>query len=300
MFLFTFQSYQGYKLGAKTEKGIIDVRTASQELVYSEGGIEIASSPDELFSGGNQALERLQELLSAATKASNPSWLLDESTLSYGPCVPNPGKILCVGLNYRRHAIESGLDIPKTPLLFSKFNNAIAAPEEDIPLPRGSVENDYEAELVVVIGKEGKYIPENKAMDYVMGYCNGNDLSARDLQMLTSQWLLGKSLDKFMPIGPYLVTRDELPDPQNLPIRCWLNDELRQDSNTADMIFTIPEIISYASQYMTLESGDIITTGTPEGVIYGMQEKVWLKPGDEVVVEIGDLGKLRNKMIKED
>jgi 2-keto-4-pentenoate hydratase/2-oxohepta-3-ene-1,7-dioic acid hydratase in catechol pathway len=299
MILLTFQTSHGLQLGVKTEKGIIDVKLAHQELHDSETENALPTTPNELFSEGIPALERLHEYVSTAIEGRDKApWILEESTLSYGPCVPNPGKILCVGQNYRRHAIESGLAIPETPLLFSKFNNALAAPDEDIPLPKGALENDYEAELVVVIGKRGKQIPVSKALDYVMGYCNGNDLSARDLQMLTSQWLLGKSLDKFMPIGPYLATKDEVPDPQNLSVKCWLNGDLRQDSSTADMIFSIQEIISYASNYMTLEPGDIITTGTPEGVIYGMQERVWLKPGDEVVVQIDNLGKLRNKMVK--
>ncbi|MDZ4763013.1 MAG: fumarylacetoacetate hydrolase family protein, partial [Chloroflexota bacterium] len=203
---------------------------------------------------------------------------------------------ICVGLNYRRHAIETGAAIPTTPILFSKFNNALAAPGEVVPIPRTAEQTDYEAELVVVIGRRAKYVSEADALDHVLGYCNGNDVSARDLQLRTSQWLLGKTPDKFMPIGPYLMTADEAGDPANLRVRGWLNGEPRQDSNTADMIFSVAQVISYASQYMTLEPGDIITTGTPEGVILGMKDKVWLKPGDEYIVEIGNLGRLVNRM----
>jgi 2-keto-4-pentenoate hydratase/2-oxohepta-3-ene-1,7-dioic acid hydratase in catechol pathway len=151
----------------------------------------------------------------------------------------------------------------------------------------------------VVIGREGKYIPKDEALSYVLGYANGNDISARDLQTRTSQWMLGKTLDKFMPIGPYLVTHHDVPDPQNLSIRCWLNGTLRQDSNTRDMIFSVAEIVHYASQYFTLSPGDIITTGTPEGVIFGDDEPRWMQPGDEVIVEIEKLGRLVNAMTQD-
>ncbi|MCO6451405.1 MAG: fumarylacetoacetate hydrolase family protein [Caldilineales bacterium] len=225
--------------------------------------------------------------------------LLPESDLTIGPPIPNPGKILCVGLNYRQHAAESGLAVPETPVLFSKFNNSVAAADEDIPLPAAAVQYDYEVELAVVMGKRARNVPVDEALNYVFGYMTANDLSARDLQTRTSQWLLGKTLDKFFPAGPYLVTADEVPNPQNLRLRTWLNDKLRQDSNTADMIFTVAEIISYASRYMTLEPGDVITTGTPQGVIMGMAEKNWLKPGDVVTVEVEGLGQLTNTMVAE-
>jgi 2-keto-4-pentenoate hydratase/2-oxohepta-3-ene-1,7-dioic acid hydratase in catechol pathway len=182
--------------------------------------------------------------------------------------------------------------IPTIPVLFSKFPNTIAASGEQVVLPATAVEYDYEAELGVVIGLRARQVSEQEALNYVLGYCNINDLSARDLQMRTSQWLLGKTLDKFMPIGPYLVTADVVGDPQALDIRCWVNGTLRQNSTTADMIFTVAELVSYISQYMTLDPGDVIATGTPEGVIFGMSEKHWLKPGDEVVVQIAGLGRL--------
>lgn len=158
---------------------------------------------------------------------------------------------------------------------------------------------DYEAELCVVIGKRARYVSEADALDHVLGYCNANDLSERALQFASSQWLLGKTLDKFLPIGPYLVTADEVNDPQSLPVRGWLNGELRQNSHTSDMIFSVAQCISYASQFFTLEPGDIISTGTPEGVILGMKDKVWMKPGDVYEVEIGPLGRLRNQLVEE-
>lgn len=269
-------------LGVKTDKGIVDVTAATAE---------IPANLADLMAGGEAALAQLQTFVD---QGNHP--LLTETDLRLGPCVPAPGKILCVGLNYRRHAAESGMAVPTTPVLFSKFNNSLAAANEVIPLPSNAEQYDYEVELVVVIGKKARYVSQAEALDYVFGYCTGNDLSARDLQMLTGQWLLGKTLDKFMPIGPYLVTADEVGDPHNLALKCWCNGELRQNSNTSDLIFNVAEVVSYASQYMTLEPGDIISTGTPEGVILGMAEKNWLKPGDEVVVEVEKLGALHNTM----
>jgi 2-keto-4-pentenoate hydratase/2-oxohepta-3-ene-1,7-dioic acid hydratase in catechol pathway len=210
--------------------------------------------------------------------------------------VPNPEKVICIGLNYRRHAEETGAKIPAVPVLFSKFNNALAAHGEAIPLPAGGEHFDYESELVVVIGKTAKNVSEADALNYVLGYCNGNDISCRDLQMLTGQWLIGKTPDKFFPFGPYLVTADEVGDPQALDIKGWYNGELRQNSNTGDMIFTVAQIIAYITQFITLKPGDLITTGTPEGVILGMAEKRWMKPGDEYVVEVSKLGRLANRM----
>jgi len=276
MQLLTFQQDNHLDLGIKTASGVL----------------KSSLSPNDFFAQGLAALPSLEAELERASATD----FLDEDSLTLGPCVPNPGKILCVGLNYARHAKESGMAEPTTPVLFSKFNNAIAAPGENVPLPDNATEYDYEAELVVVIGKRAKNVSEDDALAHVLGYCNGNDISARDLQMLTGQWLLGKTLDKFMPIGPYLVTANEAGDPANMQVRCWLNGELRQDSNSSDLIFSVAEVVSYASQYVTLEPGDIISTGTPEGVILGMDPKVWMKPGDETVVEVGNLGKLTNKM----
>ena len=221
---------------------------------------------------------------------------LDLPSLRLAPCVPHPGKIVCVGLNYRRHAIETHAAIPSHPVLFSKFGNALAASGEEIPLPSVAVQYDYEAELVVVIGRQATRVGEAEALDHVWGYCNGNDLSARDLQSQSSQWLLGKSLDHFAPIGPWLVSRDEAGDPSAMPIRCAVNGELRQDSSVGDMIFAVPELVSFISRHITLEPGDIIFTGTPQGVALGRPDKPWLRAGDEVSVEVGSLGRLVNRM----
>lgn len=295
MKLLTFKSGSEYRLGIFSESGIIDV-AAAQNLASHAGNFHLPETPAEFFSAGLDFLPALKGLRDAAHGRSG-DWLLPVEDIEWGPVVPNPGKILCVGLNYQRHAAESNMAAPTTPILFSKFNNAIAAHNEGVPVNPGAEQIDYEAELVVVMGKSAHNIAAEEALDAVLGYCNGNDLSARDLQFRTPQWLLGKTLDKFLPIGPYLVTADDVPDPQALSIRAWLNGELRQDSSTADMIFPVREIISYASRYISLESGDIIATGTPEGVILGKKGWPWMKAGDVTTVEIEGLGRLENRMV---
>jgi 2-keto-4-pentenoate hydratase/2-oxohepta-3-ene-1,7-dioic acid hydratase in catechol pathway len=295
MILLQFKKGQELHLGVKTKRGVVDVTGALSDTSISEQHSGTPSSLVEVCAGGpaaREALERFVQHLLASDSAN--TWLYDEDKVTCGPCVAQPGKIICVGLNYRRHAVESGMAIPTTPVLFSKFSNTIEAPGKQVVLPVNAVEYDYEAELGVVIGQRAKNVSEQEALNYVLGYCNINDLSARDLQMRTSQWLLGKTLDQFMPIGPYLVTADEVANPQALDIRCWVNGALRQNSNTADMVFSVAYLVSYLSQYMTLEPGDVISTGTPEGVVLGMKEKQWLKPGDEVSVEIAGLGRLTN------
>jgi 2-keto-4-pentenoate hydratase/2-oxohepta-3-ene-1,7-dioic acid hydratase in catechol pathway len=280
MKLLVFNAQDGPTLGLVTEHGVIALADADV-------------SPPAVFQEGDAALPRLRAAAERST--AKP---LAEADLKLGPCVVSPGKIIAVGLNYRRHAQETGAPIPETPILFSKFNNTLAASCEAVPLPTVATQYDYEVELGVVIGRRATSVSEESALDYVFGYCTANDLSARDLQMRTSQWLLGKTLDRFCPVGPYLVTRDEVPDPQRLALRTWVNGELRQNSNTADMIFSVAEVVSYASRYMTLEPGDLVITGTPEGVILGMPEpRKWLKPGDEVAVEVEGLGKLVTPLI---
>jgi 2-keto-4-pentenoate hydratase/2-oxohepta-3-ene-1,7-dioic acid hydratase in catechol pathway len=290
---FRTQSNPKFRLGVQLPGGILDILAACQSIP----GLDCPEILDELLAAAPFSLDALSAMVSRVVAHGASEWIVDESAIQYAPCVPVGGKIICVGLNYRQHAAESGLAVPQTPVLFSKFSNALAACGEEIPLGTNAEQYDYEAELVVVIGKRGKHIPQDQALEYVMGYCCGNDLSARDLQTRTSQWLLGKTPDKFMPVGPFLVTADEAGDPGNKTIRCWLNGDLRQDSNTSDMVFSVPELVSYISQYMTLEPGDLISTGTPQGVILGMPEKVWLKPGDKVVVEVEGLGRLVNQMV---
>jgi 2,4-didehydro-3-deoxy-L-rhamnonate hydrolase len=213
--------------------------------------------------------------------------------------IPRPGKIVCVGLNYRDHAAEGGQDLPKAPLLFAKWPNTLIGDGDPVVLPPESTQVDYEAELGVVIGTKAKRVSERDALDHVEGYICVNDVSARDLQFADGQWTRGKSPDTFCPVGPRLVPRDEIADPQALAIRCIVNGEALQDSSTAQMIFSVAEIIAYTSQIITLEPGDLIATGTPAGVGVFRDPKVLLQDGDEVAVEIEGLGTLTNPITKE-
>jgi 2-keto-4-pentenoate hydratase/2-oxohepta-3-ene-1,7-dioic acid hydratase in catechol pathway len=213
--------------------------------------------------------------------------------------ISRPGKIVCVGLNYLDHAQEGGMELPKAPLLFAKWPNTLIGDGEAIVLPPESKEVDYEAELGVVIGTTAKRVSEADALDHVEGYICLNDVSARDMQFGDGQWTRGKSLDTFCPVGPRLVPREEIADPQQLGIRCILNGETVQDSSTAQMIFSVAEIIAYVSQVITLEPGDLIATGTPAGVGVFKDPKVLLKDGDEVSIEIDGLGTLTNPVRKE-
>ncbi|MGG1516108.1 fumarylacetoacetate hydrolase family protein [Paenibacillus oryzisoli] len=289
-----------WHLGVKKEEAVLDL-TAALAQKPQEG---LPSNITDLIRNWTACSANLQRYVAdlQASTESLSGVVLQESDVTYGPCVPEPGKIICVGLNYRKHAEETNAAIPAYPILFNKFSNTIAAHQTDIPLPvRVTNQVDYEAELVIVIGKQAKYVDKANALDHVLGYCNVNDLSARDLQMRTPQWLLGKSCDKFSPLGPYLVTADEVGNPNELSIKCTVNGEVRQQSNTSDMIFYCDEIVSYISQHMTLSPGDIILTGTPEGVVLGKPEaeRVYLKHGDVVTIEIEKLGALTNRMVDE-
>jgi len=293
MKLLTFITPNGNQLGIVTERGIIDVARASHLITTP-----LPPSVEAFYTAGLSCLPALQELLNTV-EGQEGDWLIDEATLTLAPVVPNPQKIICVGLNYRRHAEESGMAIPTSPVLFSKFNNALASHRQDIPMPALAERCDYEAELLAVIGRDISHpVTVEDALQYVLGYSTANDLSARDLQLMSSQWLLGKTLDAFLPIGPYLVTSDDLPDPQNLVIKGIYNGEVRQHSNTADMIFSVAEVIAYISRFFSLKAGDIISTGTPEGVILGQKPpQQWMKAGDEFIVEIEGIGQLVNRMV---
>jgi 2-keto-4-pentenoate hydratase/2-oxohepta-3-ene-1,7-dioic acid hydratase in catechol pathway len=215
-----------------------------------------------------------------------------------GACVGNFGKFLCIGLNYSDHAAETGADIPKHPILFFKANSAVVGPNDTVMMPRGSTHTDWEVELGVVIGKTAKYVSKENALDHVAGYCVVNDVSERHFQtQLTGQWTKGKSCDTFGPTGPWLVTRDEIADPQNLAMSLDVNGQRMQTGNTATMIFTVAEIIEHLSGLMTLHPGDIITTGTPPGVGMGMKpEPVYLKSGDVMELTIEGLGQQRQEV----
>jgi 2-keto-4-pentenoate hydratase/2-oxohepta-3-ene-1,7-dioic acid hydratase in catechol pathway len=213
--------------------------------------------------------------------------------------IPDPPKVLCIGLNYRDHAAETGASIPREPVVFCKFPTAIIGPEEPIILPKVSQKVDFEAELVLVIGKGGRDIPRAQAMSHLAGLTVGHDVSARDWQLEKDgkQWLMGKTFDTFAPIGPYIVTMDEAGDPHELAIKLRLNGHTMQDSSTRQMIFRADELIAYLSQVVTLQPGDLIFTGTPPGVGIARKPQVWLKPGDVCEVEIERLGVLRNPVV---
>jgi len=295
MITVVFSKQGRFTLGVKTDKGILDVEAAAQRLPQFA---RVPLTVSQLLSQGEEAKLALASLAESAL--SHDDLFYSEEILEYGPCVPEPQKIICSGLNYKKHAEECNLPFPSSPLIFSKCSNTLSGHRQYITLPQTSTQVDYEAELAIVIGKQAKNVPPEEALSYVYGYCSSNDLTARDLQFKSSQWLLGKTCDGFCPIGPYLVSHDEVGNPNELWIRCYVNGELRQDSTTSDMIFSCEEIISYLSCHMTLYPGDIILTGTPSGVIMGYPEEkqVWLQDGDEVSVEIEKLGRLTNIMKK--
>jgi len=211
--------------------------------------------------------------------------------------IARPGKIICVGRNYAEHARERGAEVPTQPIFFLKSNNTICGPGDAIVLPLDSNQVDYEAELAVVIGKGGRNIPEEKAYEHVAGYMCMNDVSARDMQSADKQWFRGKSCDTFAPTGPWIVTKDEVPDPHRLRISLTLNGQTMQDSNTGNMVFTIPHLISYLSRTLTWEPGDILSTGTPEGIGASRIPPVFLKPGDTVSVTVESVGTLTNPVV---
>lgn len=208
--------------------------------------------------------------------------------------IPRPGKVICIGLNYRDHAEESGMDIPTSPLVFSKFSNCVVAHGAEVILPKGAKEVDYEAEFGVVIGRAASHVSEEEAMDSVLGYCNVNDVSARDFQFADGQWQRGKSCDTFCPAGPFIATADDIADPHKLRIQFRMNGKTLQDSTTEQLIFSVPELIAHLSGFIALEPGDLISTGTPPGVGFARKPPIYIQPGDEMEVEVEGLGILKN------
>ena len=216
----------------------------------------------------------------------------------FASCVARPSKIVCIGLNYAKHAAESGMDSPKEPVVFFKSTSALCGPNDNVIIPKNSEKTDWEVELAVVIGKKASYVEEENALDYVAGYCVHNDYSERAFQIERGgQWVKGKSNDTFAPLGPYVVTADEVADPQNLNLWLELNGKKIQDSNTNDMIFDVKHIISYLSNFMTLLPGDVISTGTPSGVGLGFKPPVYLKPGDKIALGIEGLGEQKQTAV---
>src|SRR5699024_7785246 len=291
MRLVVFELNKKKQLGVKMNQGVLPVDTIldldSEELLKNNK-----------FISDKNVLENIKKEMNKQEKKFKEH-LINENDINYLPCVPEPGKVICVGKNYAEHAQETNDEIPDSPILFSKFSDSVTGNMTEIPIPDNSNELDYEAELMVVIGKKASKVSESDALNYVFGYCNSNDLSARDLQFKTNQWLLGKTGEQLAAMCPYLLTSDEVDNIQDLGIRCYVNDEIKQSSNTKHMIFTCSYLIYYISHYMTLNPGDVIMTGTPEGVILGYpeSERKWLKSGDKVKVEIDGLGELVNKIV---
>ena len=260
-------------------------------------GLGPAGFPDLLgvIAGGGAALACVAAWMAEAPLSAR----FDLASATLLAPLPRPPKIVCVGLNYADHAREAGLEMPKVPTIFAKFPTAAIGPGAQILLPKSSAQPDYEAELAFVVGRGGRYIPASRWREHVFGYTNFNDVSARDCQMATSQWIMGKTFDTFAPLGPAIVTADEIADPQNLAISLLLSGEVMQDSNTREMIFPVPRLIAFLSSVFTLEPGDVIATGTPPGVGFARHPPRWLRPGDVVTVRVEGLGELTNPVIAE-
>ena len=246
------------------------------------------------FQKSRETYETLIRDSSALARAREKGWLVRREDAYWFAPVPRPGKLICIGLNYRDHAAESNMPIPERPVVFSKFSTAVIAPGEPVVLPATSQQVDYEAELAVVIGRRAKNVSANSALDCVLGYTVFNDVSARDFQFADGQWQRGKSCDTFAPMGPKIVTADAVPDPHKLSIKLRLNDKTMQDSNTDQLIFGVPELVAFLSETITLEPGDVIATGTPSGVGFARKPPVFLKAGDVMEVEIESVGVLNN------
>ncbi len=280
----------GETIGVKTPAGIVDIAAAAKKF-----HVAAPLTLDAMLQQGGAGA--VKHLVDAAIK-SPKGVMVDESQITYGKLFSNPGKIVCIGLNYREHAAEAGEKVPTVPILFNKYNNALAPHQVTIKLPTAvSTKFDYEVELLIVMGKRAINVSESDAREYIAGYCTSNDFSSRDLQLELDghQWMVGKTLDQFGPIGPYFVSADQVPDPNALNIECRVNGETRQHSNTKQLIYNVDYLVSYISKHFPLEPGDLIFTGTPPGVIVGMppDKQVWLKAGDQIACSVGDLGELK-------
>lgn len=281
--------YEGQEeLAVVSEAGIYRASTLAKSSRKTSSPVMTMA---DVLAGGDKALDGLRSDVEWAKRSGMAP---DGEPEIWCPPTSRPDKVICVGLNYRPHIAESGMELPSHPVLFPKFGNSLVGHQTRVHPPIEAHQMDYEAELVIVIGRRCANVSEAEALHYVLGYCNGNDLSARDLQFRTSQWLLGKACQGFGPMGPYLVTTDEMQDPSHLNIVARRNGKTVQHSNTDQMIFSCRYLIAYLSHFMTLEPGDVIFTGTPEGVILGHPEKArqWLQDGDTVTVEIEGLGEL--------
>jgi len=284
MKLVTFDAGQGPKLGGLVEGRIFDLAACSDG--------RLPGDMLSLLQRGPEGLAQAEAALAAA--AGGQSY--PEAEVKLLAPVPNPSKVIAIGQNYMDHCREQNVEPPKLPVIFTKFPTSIVGQGDTVSWdPELTSQVDYEVELAVVIGRTARRVSAADAFDYVAGYTVCNDVSARDLQFGDGQWIRGKSLDTFCPLGPYLVTKDEVPDPHNLAIRCTVNDQVLQDSSTAELIFNIPTLIEFASRAFTLLPGDIIITGTPDGVGFFRDPKIFLKPGDVMIIEVEGIGRLTNR-----
>ena len=289
MRLVTYDSNGEWRAGILINEKVVDASVTAKAVDINFKGNELSNRAIIQLSQAEQS-----QLEIAARKLANSNGMADALL---GPPIPDPDKIICLGLNYKSHAEEAQLKLPEVPMLFAKYRNALIGPTSSIVLPKLSKEVDYEGELAVMIGRRGKDIPTENALEYVAGYMAFHDVSARDLQFRTSQFLSGKTLDTFAPCGPSLVV-NEINDPQNLNITTRVNGKPLQNGNTRDMIFPIAETIAHISQLMTLEPGDIIATGTPGGVGFKRPSPIFLQDGDVVEVEVEKIGMLRNPVVR--
>jgi len=302
--LLSFTHHQEDRLGVLIADTIVDLpqawaefnkQTKLQSLPENQFPTDVVS----LLSAEKSIQQSCQQLIrwlqNSSFEVGSTAFVYSRDSVKINPPVPNPGKIVCVGLNYADHCQEQNWEIPTSPVLFAKFPTCITGTNDLIQWPpESSQQVDYEAELAVVISKRASQVSAAQAYDYIGGYMIANDVSARDVQFADKQWVRGKSFDTFCPTGPYLVTQDEIGDPHNLSVKCWVNGELRQDSNTEHLVFKVPELIAFISKTSTLLPGDIICTGTPGGVGVFRDPPTFLQSGDVVEIEIDQLGRLKN------
>ena len=251
------------------------------------------------FRKAREIFDNVERDSTALQHVKDQGWVVPSSDAYWFAPVPRPGKLMCIGLNYRDHAKEANMPLPEKPVVFSKFPSAVIAPGEPVVIPRTSQKVDYEAELAVVIGRRAKHVSADRAYDYVLGYTAFNDVTARDFQFADGQWQRGKSCDTFAPMGQTIVTTDTIPDPHKLSIKLTLNGEIMQDSNTDQLIFGVPRLIEFISESIMLEPGDVIATGTPAGVGFARKPPVFLKPGDQMEIYIEGVGGLGNPVVAE-
>jgi acylpyruvate hydrolase len=298
----SFETAYGARLGAVDGDEIVDLNAAYAALLASRGTprarerarIEVPPNATEFLAEGEWARERAEDAVEFARAQGDRGYRYGRRDVPLLPVIPDPPKIICVGRNYRDHIEETGAKTPEHPEFFSKFTTSLIGAGQPIVIPRVSPNVDYEGELTIVIGRPGRYIREEDADAHVAGYTIMNDTSIRDYQRRTSQWLIGKTFDRTTPVGPELVTRDQVPHPDALRLVVTVNGRTHQDSNTGKMIFSLPRIVSAISEIVTLEPGDLIATGTPAGVGFARKPPVFLRNGDRVAVEIESLGRLEN------